>query len=56
MYLIYIPVYYNVEVKRKYSITPLIRIVWDGGQSGYSENADNWFFSLKIDYIGSFQF
>jgi hypothetical protein len=44
MYLIYIPVYYNVEVKIKYSITPLTRIIWDGDQTGYSENTDNWFF------------
>ena len=47
MYLIYIPVYYNVEVQRKYSITPLIQIIWDGEQTRYSENSDNWIFHLK---------
>jgi len=36
-----------------YSITPLIRINWDGETSGYAENPDN--FSLKIGYtvVGS---
>jgi hypothetical protein len=28
----------------KYSITPIIRIYWDGEPSGYAENPDNWIF------------
>ena len=30
-----------------YSRTPLIRINWDGEQSGYAENPDNWIFLGK---------
>jgi hypothetical protein len=33
--------------KKAYSITPFIRINWDGKISGYAENPDNWIFLLK---------
>jgi len=30
--------------ENKYSITPLIRINWDGEPSGHAENPNNWTF------------
>jgi len=39
-----------------YSVTPLVRISWDGKPSGYTENPDNWIFSFKICQIGSLKF
>ena len=30
-----------------YSKTPPVRIYWDGDQSGYAENPDNWIFLRK---------
>jgi len=36
--------YYEFSARSVYSRTPLIRINWDGGPSGYAENTDNWIF------------
>ena len=36
--------------------TPLIRINWNSGTSGYAENPDNLIFFLKIGYIDSLKF
>ena len=43
---------YNFKTTQ-YGKTPLMRIIWDDGPSGYAENPDNWIFSLKIAYISS---
>jgi hypothetical protein len=33
-----------VQITPEYSITPPIRINWEGEPCGYTENPDNWIF------------
>jgi len=36
-----------------YSLTPIIQVNYDGVPFGYTENTGKFYFSFKLDYIGS---